>query len=478
MSESDTPAAPPSSAAPSRFLPMLLAVAVFMQMLDATILNTALPQMAADLHQPPLQMQSAVVSYALTLALLMPLSGYLCDRFGTRQVFFVSLLVFVAGSVLCAAAPNLNTLVFARVVQGAGGAMLAPAPRIIIMKSYEKTELIGMMNYVVMPALLGPVIGPLLGGYLVEYAGWHWIFLINVPFGLAAAWFTLKIMPDYKETEHPPHFDIAGFLLFGGGAVGLSMAVEIAQFPGAGLFAVLAALMSLAAIGLYWRHARHDSEPLYSRELLRVRTYRIGLSGNLASRLGMGAVPFLLPLLLQVAFGHSASVSGRMLAPVALATLAAKPAIRPLMARFGYRRVLTVNTALIGLLIMALSLPSADTPLWQLMPLLLLIGAVNSIQFTGMNSLTLADLHPQQAGSGASLMTVNQQLATGFGIAIGAALLQYFGKLPPIGGNVSAAFRLTFLSIGLLTLLSALIFARLHRSDGENLIRAARTGGQ
>ena len=148
------------------------------------------------------------------------------------------------------------------------------------------------------------------------------------------------------------------------------------------------------------------------------------------------------------------------------------------MARFGYRRVLTVNTALIGLLIMALSLPSADTPLWQLMPLLLLIGALNSIQFTGMNSLTLADLHPQQAGSGASLMTVNQQLATGFGIAIGAALLQYFGKLPPIGGNVSAAFRLTFLSIGLLTLLSALIFARLHRSDGENLIRAARTGGQ
>lgn len=453
---------------PSRWLPFLLAVAVFMQMLDATILNTALPQMAKDLGESPLQMQSAVISYALTLALLMPLSGYLCDRYGTRQVFLVAMLIFVAGSVLCAAAPNLQILVVARVVQGMGGAMLMPVPRLVMLRAYEKNRLLAMMNYVVMPALLGPIVGPLVGGYLVEYASWHWIFLINVPFGLFGAWLTRKIMPDFRSSNPHIHFDMAGFLLFGAGAVGLSLAVEMLTHPGAGFFCATVASLALCSLWLYWRHAQKDSEALYTTDLFLVRTYRLGLSGNLVSRLGMSAVPFLLPLLIQVALGRSATDSGWTLAPVALAAMLAKPLVKPLMTKFGYRRTLTTNTCLIGILIALLSLPSPATPLWQLTPLLLLLGACNSIQFTAMNTLTIADLRPYQAGSGNSLMAVNQQLAIGFGIAIGASLINIFNRYLDL--DTLWSFRYTFLTIGALTFLSSFIFSRLHPRDGDNLV--------
>ena len=209
------------AATPSRWLPLLLAVCIFMQMLDATVLNTALPQMAADLQQSPLNMQSAVISYALTLALFMPMSGYLTDRYGTKKVFSVSMALFVLGSLMCAAAPNLPLLVFARVVQGMGGAMMVPVPRLIILRAYDKAELINRMNFVVMPALLGPIAGPLVGGYLVEYASWHWVFLINVPIGLAGIVWAAKIMPDFPRPRQRAAFRFDRFFAFrcGGGGV-------------------------------------------------------------------------------------------------------------------------------------------------------------------------------------------------------------------------------------------------------------------
>lgn len=457
-------------AAVSPALPVLLALGVFIQMLDATILNTALPSMAADLRESPLQMQSAVIAYALTLALLMPLSGYLFDRYGGKRVFAGAMLVFVAGSVLCAAAPTLNMLVVGRVVQGMGGAMLAPVPRMVIMRAYDKSRLVSMMNYVVMPALIGPVVGPIAGGYLVQYLSWHWIFLINVPFGLAAAAWCWRIMPDLRQENMNKHFDLIGFLLFGCGSVGLTLAVEIMNHPQGKLFSLLTLLFSLTALALYWRHSKYDPAPIYGRDLLQVRTFRIGLSGNLVSRLGMGALPFMLPLMLQVGYGRSAIEAGWALAPVALASIAAKPLIQPLMRRFGYRRLLIGNTWLIGLVIVSFALTSRSMPTWWLLPQLVLLGICNSIQFTGMNTLTLADLSRAQAGSGSSLMTVNQQLSIGFGIALGAALLHYLSHAPWFGGNIEAAFHWTFVGLGLMTLLSSLIFARLHREDGENLV--------
>ena len=225
----------PISPQPSRWLPLLLAIAIFMQMLDATILNTALPNIAADLDESPLDMHSAVVVYTLTVALLIPLSGYLADRFGTRNVFVGSMAVFIAGSLLCAAAQNLPMLVVARMVQGVGGSMLAPVPRLTIIRVYEKSQLLNAINYAVMPVLIGPIFGPPVGGYLVEYASWHWIFLLNVPIGLIGIAAALKIMPNVKGVRVP--FDTMGFLMFASAACALIMAVEVISHPQAVPFA-------------------------------------------------------------------------------------------------------------------------------------------------------------------------------------------------------------------------------------------------
>lgn len=458
---------------PSRFLPLLLALAIFMQMLDSTILNTALPTMAHDLKQSPLQMQAAVIAYSLTLALVMPLSGWLSDRYGTKRVFMAAMAVFVIGSLLCAAAGSLHMLVFARIIQGMGGAMLAPTPRMIVMQAYDKSRLINVMNYVVMPALIGPIVGPIVGGYLVEYMTWHWIFLINLPFGILAIWVAHHIMPNFQSNKEKP-FDLLGFLLFGGGALGLSFAVEIAQHAQAALFVSLTAIFSLVAWFAYWRHAQHHPAPLYSLQLLSVRTFRLGLIGNLLCRLGMSSLPFLLPLFVQLGFGRSPIEAGWVLAPLALASIAIKPLIKPTITRLGYRRTLMINTCLIGLLTFALTLPASNAPLWHLLPTLLALGACNSIQFTSMNTLTLADLQPEQAGSGSSLMTVNQQLAISFGTAIGAAWLQYFAQQHD-AGSLHSAFRYTFWAIGSMTILSAITFARLNRTDGDNLIHKEKT---
>lgn len=458
--------------APSKYLPMLLAVAIFMQMLDTTILNTALPKMAAGLNESPLNMQSAVIAYVLTLALLIPLSGYLVDRFGTRNVFVTAMGLFMTGSLLCAAAPNLPMLVLARVVQGLGGSMLAPVPRLTLMRVYEKSQLLNAINYAVMPALIGPILGPLVGGYLVEYASWHWIFLINLPIGALGIWLALKVMPNIKGEKG--RFDMVGFLLFAAAACALSLSVEIITHPGALLFSVLLAVFGAVALWLYREHAKRDEAPIYAGHLLQVRTFRIGLGGNLASRLGISSAPFLLALMFQVALGFSASLSGWLVAPMALASLLVKPLIKPIMTRFGYRKVLIGNTRILGLLIAAVALPPADAPLWVWVALLFGIGLCNSIQFSAMNTLTIADLRPYQTGSGNSLMAVNQQLAMGFGIALGALMLQWFSRSSLAGGNLHTAFRCTFAATGAITFVSGLIFARLHRSDGQNLVEAKK----
>ena len=458
-----------TSPPPSRWLPLLLAVAIFMQMLDTTILNTALPKMAVDLNESPLNMQSAIIAYALTLAVLIPLSGYLVDRFGTKKVFIASMALFMLGSAMCAAAPNLPMLVVARIVQGVGGSMLVPVPRLTLLRVYDKSQLLNAINYAVMPALIGPVLGPLVGGYLVEYASWHWIFLLNLPIGAIGILIAMKIMPDVKGDK--PDLDLSGFFLFGASACALSLAVEMITHPGAKIFSLLLIIGSAAAMWLYWKHADRDEAPLYARNLFQVRTFRLGLAGNLFSRLGISSVPFLLPLLFQVAFGFSASLSGWLIAPIALASLLTKPIVKPVIAHFGYRRVLVANTRIVGLLIMCLAIPNADTPLWLWMMLLLLVGTCNSLQFSAMNTLTIADLRPYQTGSGNSLMAVNQQLAISFGIALGALILNFLTKSSIGIANLHNAFRYTFIYIGAITFISGWIFLGLHGHDGENLVK-------
>lgn len=447
---------------PHQALPWLVAMAFFMQTLDATILNTALPAIAGDLHRSPLEMQSAVISYALTVALLIPINGWLADRYGSRKVFMTAVGLFTLGSLLCAMSTSLPMLVLMRVLQGVGGALMMPVARLTLLRSYPRSEFLAVMSLVTMPGLIGPVLGPLLGGWLVTMASWHWIFLINLPIGLLGIWLALRVMPNL--TARHDAFDWRGFLLFSLGLVSLSLALDLlGEGRGNGLWSALTGLLGVLLLFGYLQHARHAAHPLFDLRLLRVRSFTIGSFGNVCTRLGTGGIPLLLPLMLQVGFGYSANLSGWMLAPVALAALLVKPLVTRWIPRFGYRQSLLWFSLLTALSIAPFSLMHADTPLLLMVPALMLFGAANSMQMTAMNTLTLSDLPTRYTSMGNSLLSVAQQLSISFGIAVSSSALHLFHQ----GGYaLGASFSATFILLTLLTLLSSLVFMRLHADDG------------
>lgn len=475
--DSDQPTLPTLSPVQQKFLPVVVAIALFMQILDATVLNTALPAMARDLNQPALSMQWAVISYALTLAIFTPISGFIADKYGTRTTFLVAISVFSVGSLMCAISPTLGSLIFARVVQGLGGALLMPVARLTLIKSYPREQMLSVMNYAVMPALVAPVVGPLVGGYLVEWASWHWIFLINLPMGLLGLWVGLKLMPQYLQRN--PSMDLLGFLLFGSSMACFTFALEFvnnisAEKPQTSIFAAMVAGLAVALLVGYYYHAKHSEarngqQPLFGLDLFMVRTFRVGLLGNLLTRLGMSAIPFLLPLLLQVVLGYSPSQAGWMLAPIAIGSLVIKPLVTRIVRYFGYRRTLVVNTTIIGLNIMLLSQYNQHTPLWLSIPLLTFMGACNSLQFSAMNTISIARLRPYQTSSGNSLLSANQQLAISFGIGLGASVLHLLTPARASLAQTQVAFSHAFLLLGILTILSGLYFLRLHPRDGVGL---------
>ncbi|MBO3277846.1 multidrug transporter subunit MdtD [Pseudomonas schmalbachii] len=462
---SETPALTPRVA---RLLPWLVAIAFFMQALDATILNTALPSMALSLDENPLRMQAVVISYLLTVALLIPASGWLADRFGTRRVFLVAVLLFSLGSLLCALSSTLGQLVGARVVQGLGGALMLPVGRLVILRAYPRSELVRILSFVTIPGLLGPLTGPTLGGWLVEYASWHWIFLINLPVGALGYLFAMRLMPDLRGAERS-RFDGAGFLLFGGAMLLVTVALEgLGELQLPHVRVVLLLVGGLVLLAAYWLRALRIEAPLFPPALFRIRTFSVGLLGNLFARLGSGALPFLTPLLLQVGLGYAPAKAGMTMIPLALSAMLIKPVAKPLLELFGYRRLLVGNTLLLGCLIASVGLVGQDTPYLLLLALLGVLGAVNSLQFTAMNTLTLIDLRDNHASSGNSLLSVVTQLSISMGVACAAALLGGFqGELGIAAGDVLGAFHATYLSVGLMSMLAAAIFFQLGSEDGR-----------
>ena len=440
----------------------LVAVGFFMQTLDATIVNTALPAMAQSLGESPLRMQSVVVGYSLAMAMLIPASGWIADRFGPRRVYLGAISAFVLGSVLCALSPRLDLLVAARVLQGLGGALLLPVGRLVVLRTFPRDQFLHAMGFVTIPGLVGPLIGPTLGGWLVETASWHWIFLINVPVGLAGCMATLRFMP---QVQGPPagRFDAAGYGLLAFGMVALSLGLDGLSGLGMGQAAVLLLMVfGLASVAAYWLHAARVPQPLFSPHLFAQPSLRIGLLGNLFARLGSGSMPFLVPLLLQVSMGYSPLQAGMMMLPVAVAGMGAKPLAMWLIDRMGYRRVLVGNTLAVGVVMASFALTSPDHP-WVLRVVqLALFGAVNSLQFTAMNTVTLKDLAPDMASSGNSLLSMVQMLAMGMGVAAAGAVLGAFTALwGGAPGQTLPAFHATFACMGLMTMAAAGIFAQL-----------------
>ena len=456
------------------YLPWVVATALFMEQLDSTIVTTAIPSIAASLNVTPLSLKSVVTSYILTLAVCIPVSGWLADRYGTRRVFASAVAIFTLASVLCGLAHNAQMLVAARVLQGMGAAMMMPVGRITIIRTFPKSELLAAMNFVIIPALIGPLLGPTVGGLIVHWLSWREIFFVNVPVGLAALLLACRTMPDYYGDRDRP-LDWLGLALFGSGVALLSWLLEI--FGEHQLDAAPAAALLLLAIGLlgaYAWHASRSLHPLLRLTLLRLRTFRVSVAGGFVTRLGIGGMPFLLPLLYQLGMGLPAWQSGLLMMPAAAAAMGMKFISIRILARFGYRRVLTVNTALIGVTIGLFALVTPNTPIAVIVALSLALGLFNSLQFSSMNSLAYADIEPIDASMASTLASSMQQLSMSFGLACASLVAGwYLGDLPQTDKlMVSNALHHAFLTLAGVTILSSLAFWTLRQGDGASISKA------
>jgi MFS transporter, DHA2 family, multidrug resistance protein len=449
----------------------IVATGFFMQALDTTIVNTALPSIAHSLGVPALALQPIVVAYTLTMALLTPASGWLADRFGTRRVYFVAILLFVIGSLCCSSAHTLGQLILARVLQGIGGSMLLPIGRLAVLRTITGEQYVSALALISVAGQVGPILGPTLGGWFVEAFSWHWIFLINVPIGAVGVIAVNRYLPDGVSRDAPP-FDMIGCALLSLCMVACSLAIDVPMEThraewSAGLFVV-----GLAAALVYIPYARRAKNPLFRLGLFREPNFSVGLIGNLVCRIGSSAVPFLVPLLLQLQLGYTPLHSGLMMLPSALAGTIAKRWIAPLIRRYGYEAFLLVNTLIVGSSIVAFALFSRGTPIAIEIAVLAIFGAANSMQFAAMNSVTLKGLTIADAGSGNSLFSMVQMLAIGLGVSIGGGLVNLFtGQW----GSAALGFRLSFACVGAITLVSALVFRRLDNETGRPVPIATRT---
>ncbi|MEO5671599.1 MAG: DHA2 family efflux MFS transporter permease subunit [Ramlibacter sp.] len=456
-----------------RYLPWVVAIVLFMETLDTTIVNTAIPSMAASLQVEPLSLKAVVASYILSLAVCIPISGWMADRFGTRRVFFTAVSVFTAASLLCGLSLDPPMLVAARLLQGVGAAMMMPVGRITIIRTFSKAELLGAMNFVVIPALVGPLLGPTLGGLIVHVSSWRFIFLVNLPVGLIALAMIWRYLPDYRA-ETPRPLDVVGFVLFGSGVALLSWLLEI--FGEHRLDATSASVLLLIALGLlagYVVHASRTAYPLLRLQLFRVRTFRVSVAGGFITRIGMGGMPFLLPLLYQLGLGLPAWQSGLLMMPSAAAAITMKFATKPILGGLGYRRVLTINTVMIGVAIGTFSLVGPGTPTVAIVLLALCLGFFNSLQFTSMNTLAYADVEGPDTSMASTLASSMQQLSVSFGLATGSLVAGwYLAGLPQTDHLlVTSALHHAFLTLSVITLVSSLSFWRLKPDDGEALSR-------
>lgn len=454
-----------------RYLPWVVATALFMEQLDSTIVNTGIPAMAQSLGVTPLSLKAVVSSYILSLAVCIPVSGWLAERYGTRRVFLWAVALFTVSSVLCGLAVSADMLVAARVPQGIAAAMMMPVGRIAIVRTFPKGELLRAMNFVIIPALMGPLLGPTVGGLIVHWASWREIFFVNVPVGLVALWFGLRHMPDYRS-DTPQPLDVRGLLLFSSGAALLSWLLEVfGEHHFNGHTGPLLLALSLALLAAYGVHAQRTAYPLLRLQLLRVRTFRVSVLGGFVTRLGIGSIPFLLPLLYQLGLGLPAWQSGLLMMPAAVAAMGMKALSAPLLKRFGYRQVLIVNTVLIAVTIALFSLVGPGTPIAWIVLLGLSMGLFNSLQFSSMNSMAYADIGPTDTAMASTLASTMQQMSMSFGLACGSLVTGYFlGGLPQSNqAAISTALHHAFLVIGGLTLLSSLSFWTLRPSDGESV---------
>lgn len=455
-------------AASLRLLPWLIAVAFFMESLDTTILNTGVPTIAAALHVAPLSMKAVLASYTLSLAVFIPISGWMADRFGTRLVFASAIGIFTLGSFLCGISTNIHELVAFRVLQGCGGAMMVPVGRLTMVRAFPKSELVRAMSFVAIPGLIGPMLGPIAGGLIVAYFHWRVIFFVNIPIGLLGLYMVYRHLPNYRE-EHVDPLDVVGLILFGAGVALLSYVLEVFGEHTLSTAEILGLLfLAGALLAGYGLHATRIAHPMLHLRLFRIRTFRAAVSGSFITRLGIGGIPFLFPLLYQVGLGFTPVQSGLLMMPQAIAAMSLKMTMPKILQRFGYRAVLVSNTIIIGLLILLFSTIGQGTPVWLIVGMVFSYGFFTSLQYTSMNTLVYADISEEQASNASSIASTMQQMAISFGVASASLVTAVF--LPDRFRSNAAEFihgiHHAFFVLGGMTVLSTLVFRELKRGDG------------
>jgi EmrB/QacA subfamily drug resistance transporter len=461
---------PEISAGRMRLTAVIVATALFMQNVDSTVIATALPSMARTFHEQPVHMSVALTSYLISLSVFIPASGWVADRFGARGVFRAAILIFTVASVLCGVAPNLGFLVGARILQGVGGAMMLPVGRLVLLRSVSRAQMVSAMSWLTMPALIGPIMGPPLGGFIVTYFSWRWVFDINVPIGLAGIVAVTMFIPDTREPGRGGRLDMLGLVL-----TGFAMATLMAGFetigrgiiPPAYTYTCLA--LGTAACAAYAWHAVHFSNPILDLRLMRIATFASSVMAGSLFRISVGAVPFLLPLMLQLGFGDSPMQSGLVTFSAAAGALLMKPAAQPVLARFGFRGVLVVNGLLAGLFLTATAAFSPGWPWYALNGVLFVGGFFRSLQFTAFNTIAYGDIERPRMSAATTLYATIQQLTLTLGIVIGAALLEFSASLHGRANATRADYSFAFLIVGLIGLAAVPICARLRDDAGEAL---------
>jgi EmrB/QacA subfamily drug resistance transporter len=464
----------PGSVGPSenakRLLPWLVAVAFFMESLDTTILNTAVPTVSAALGVAPLSMKAVLASYTLSLAVFIPISGWVADRFGTRRVFATAIGLFTLGSLLCGLSSNIHFLVACRVLQGCGGAMMVPVGRLTLVRSFPKSELLRTMSFVAIPSLVAPMLGPIAGGFIVDYLHWRVIFFLNIPIGLAGLVLVYLHLPDYREQQTPP-LDVVGLILFGSGVALLSYVLEIFGEHGLSSREMVGLLaLSLALLAGYALHARTLSAPLLQLKLLRIRTFRAAVSGSFFTRIGIGGVPFLLPLLYQVGLGFTAIQSGLLVMPQAVAAMSMKMIMPRLLRKVGYRGVLIANTLMLGVLLMVFATIGSTTPVWLIVLQAFFYGAFTSLQYTSMNTLVYADIKEKDTSAASSIASTLQQMSISFGVATaGLATVVFIPSTQADAAGMIRGIHEALITLGILTIASTVVFLGLKSGDGDDV---------
>jgi EmrB/QacA subfamily drug resistance transporter len=451
-------------------IPWTIALGLFLESLDSTIITTAIPKIAESLHVGPLDLKIALTSYMLSIAVFIPISGWVAQKYGTRTVYFSAMLVFALGSIACGCAVNLATLIAARILQGMGGALMTPVARTVLVRVFSKQELLRVISYMTIPALIGPMLGPLAGGVITSYLSWRWVFFVNIPFVLLGLYIIQRFFINLRNKKSLK-LDKKGYVLFAIASASLTFSLEMLGENYLSLTVALLILgLAITCLLAFYMHIRSGKQTLFDLKLFNIHSFKLGFAGNCWSRLGVGGMNFILPLFFQLGLGFSPLYAGLLMAVLALGLISMKFLVKRILCWFGFKRVLMINGLLLALSLLIFMAVDKATNSMVLALYLFVHGLIASLQYSSMNALVLADIPAKQATQASMMLSTLQQLGSSAGVGICGFLLGFFLSIYKLKHMSSLApYHQTFCLLALLVCCAALPFWRLSANTGQKV---------